>query len=166
MAFQRGYRINADGDPVNPGGRVLKGYANKDRKPPYRSISIKHTKCNQQVRLHVLAAIQKFGILAVSLSPQVRHLDGDHSNNKLSNIDLGTAQQNSMDRPAEQRLAHARKASASIQRKDWPEIENDRAVGMTYNQLAAKYKLSKGTLSYHFSFVSKHRAEAHRKTES
>ena len=160
-AYESGYRVNEDGKPVNPKGKVLSGYLS-DKPHSYRAISIKHDGRSRKVPIHVICAIQTFGIDAVANAPHVRHLDGNAHNNCPNNIGIGTASDNSMDQPPEVRASRARHASRSIRRKDWSDIESDKHAGMSYRQLASKYNMSKGTLAYHFSNTATHRSETNR----
>lgn len=162
LAYEKGYRINAEGVAVNPKGKTINGYANPNRRLSYVCLSIVSDGLKRNVGFHILQAIQKFGIDAVCNASQVRHLDSDHMNNRPENIGIGTASDNRMDMAPEKRLRLARIASAGMQRKDWGAIEADRSAGMSYQQLGKKHGVGKGALSYHFSKVSKHRAEKNR----
>ena len=162
-AYERGYRIKEDGSMINPKGKPVRGWIKRWRGMEYRHHTITIGSRSDGKRnhysfgFHRLAGLQKFGREEFIKDLHIRHLNSDSLDNSLANIGIGTASQNMMDKPKDQRVAIARIASSHIQRKDWPEIEADRKEGMSYRALAEKYGLSKGTLSYHFSMVSKHR---------
>jgi len=157
-AYRRGCRVTKHGVVENAQGKPLKVYDNS--RDGYFSFYQKHpvTKKWAPVWLHQLVALQKYGEERLG-DPKihVRHKDGNPKNNSFDNILLGTPSQNSLDKPKEVRRRIAEHASSFIQRKDWSQIEADRAAGMTYDQLAEKYSMSKGTLSYHFSKTGKRR---------
>lgn len=100
--------------------------------------------------VHRLAAWQKFGDEIFSWA-DVRHLDGDKTNNRPENLVLGTRSENMMDRDATDRVAHARKA-ARVQRKmtdkQVAQLRKDRVAGATYAVLMQKYGISKTAVSY------------------
>lgn len=82
---------------------------------------------------------------------EVRHLDGNPSNARPSNVALGTHKENMMDRSPDARTKTAIAASSARRRftdVEVSSIRSDRSDGLTYRQLGEKYSVSKSTLSY------------------
>lgn len=105
--------------------------------------------------VHKLAAYQKYGDLIFLPGMTVRHLDGDSSNNYLSNIAIGTMSENKLDMSYEKRYLAAlagNRESVKYTRK-YPDfvvecILSDRKSGYTYKDLCHKYQIPKSTLSW------------------
>ena len=153
LAFRKGYRVNTDGTVESASGknRNLQKCGTKRRLYYYKfNISLPDGS-KYPIKVHQLAAYQKYKSLIMDESIVVRHLDGNSLNNSLLNIAIGSHSENSMDRPKQHRVNHATKASFSNIRKDWGKIDADRKLGMSYRSLEKKYNVSKGTLSYHFN---------------
>lgn len=113
------------------------------------------------VFVHKLVAYQKFGDDAFAQGVMVRHLDGDSLNNRPSNILIGSASNNSMDRAAETRQKVAQlagRANGRYTEDEWLVIKQEREAGASYTYLNKKYGLSNGTLAYRFSKAAKSRA--------
>jgi hypothetical protein len=159
LAYQKGYHVLPGGEVETASGKIRKLSARHCSKPVYLRFNIRLSDCRatRPVMVHQLAAYQKFGEAAYMAAECVRHLNGDSHDNRLDNIELGTLSDNSMDRPEADRRAHAAKASAVNQRKDWDLIDADRSEGMGYASLARKYGISRGTLSYRYSKTGKRR---------
>jgi hypothetical protein len=148
-AYRKGYRVLDTGEVESPHGRILKPYPNPAGYLVFCIRLPKTRKCGR-VKVHRLAAYQKFGTLLFE-NECVRHLDGNPANNRPENIELGTLQDNMMDVAKEIRNSRSLKGARCIMRSDWDAIDEDRSKGMSYNALAEKYGLSKGTLSYHYA---------------
>lgn len=81
----------------------------------------------------------------------VRHLDNDPHNNALENIGIGTQKQNMYDRPAAERIAHAKKAARRRRKltdEQAVELRAEHEAGHGYTYLREKYGVSKSTVSY------------------
>lgn len=82
----------------------------------------------------------------------VRHKDNNCLNNLPDNILIGTHQDNMMDKPISARVSQAVRASTHIRvlsDEDVAAVKRDRANGLTYPELVAKYHLSgKGQAHY------------------
>lgn len=103
------------------------------------------------VMVHRLVAYQKFGEALFAEGIQVRHLDGNSKNFRESNIAIGTASENMMDRPATTRKRIA--VAAATQRRaltdaEVLEIRRRKRAGETLLTLAKEYDVQKSTLSY------------------
>jgi hypothetical protein len=104
-----------------------------------------------EILVHRLVAYQKFGDQIFDPGLVVRHLDGNQRNNCPSNLEMGTMSQNMLDRPAEVRLAHAKKAARarrSLSDAQVAQLRADHAAGIPYSRLMKKYGLAKSTVSY------------------
>ena len=114
-AYRKGYRV-IDGVPYNPEGQRLKiGYQDQ-RSYRRQRFSVKVGKETCHAYIHKLVAFQKFGFAMFADGVQVRHLDGDSMNNRDENIAIGTASDNMMDKPPEERVRLAVNASNSLRR--------------------------------------------------
>ena len=151
LAYQKGYHVLPSGEVKSPSGKILK----LNTAPRYLTFSLHWPGCSARrccVRVHQLAAYQKFGEAAYMAAECVRHLNGDSYDNQLYNIELGTIKDNYMDRPKE---AYRREKRDSKARRDWDLIDADRSEGMGYSSLNRKYGVSKGCLSYRYSKAGK-----------
>jgi len=149
-AFLKGYRTNDLGDVISPYNKKL---SCNESSWGYRKFTIRnHIGERVSIYAHRLTAYQKYGEAMFDEGIQVRHLDGNPSNNKPDNIALGTQSQNIMDRPEDARKESAKHASSFIIKHDADKIrliKQDRGMGMKYAELMIKYGItSKGTLSY------------------
>lgn len=147
-AVENGYTVDDGGCLINPKGKKPKtridntGYPTVTLGPVYDRMPIK---------VHRIAAYILFGEIIFDSKTHVRHLDGDKTNNKPSNLQIGTQSENMLDRPRKERLEHARRASTFNRKLTDQQVENlrkDRAVGLTYRQLCGKYGISKSQVSY------------------
>jgi hypothetical protein len=99
LAYEKGYMINNDGLLFSPKGKQMSPSYHKKGKLMYARFTFK----GQRVYYHHLAAYQVYGNIWLDSRLLVRHLDGDSTNNKLSNISLGNHRDNTMDIPSENR---------------------------------------------------------------
>ena len=113
-AFERGYRMDElTGEVISPDGnrRTLKLYGNQ-RYPSFTITAVVNgVKKSISFQVHKFAAYCYYGNAA--LNQHVRHLDADTLNIKKSNIALGSASDNEMDKPKHVRVATAKAARAS-----------------------------------------------------
>lgn len=143
-AYARGYRINPDGEVLNPKGAILRGGRNRDGYRWFRVL-----KTDPPIRIHRLQAFQKFGVAMFAPGLQVRHLDGNKENNRPENIAIGTASENQMDKPADVRLRAAFKAVDAARKHDHAEIVAHLNAGHSYQQTMERFGIrSKGTVSF------------------
>lgn len=170
IAHRKGYRVSEDGRVTNPRGNEIKGYVMRSRpwKGRYRYFSLYASddpilrKRSAPVKVHRLQAYQRWGDFAFADGLVVRHLDGDGLNNHIRNLALGSQSDNMMDRPAQERAAHALIAARSLRRfsdAEVCEIREDHRKGMSYNRLREKWACSKSTLSFILSAGAKRRAQ-------
>ena len=158
VAVRKGYRVLPSGEVQSPHGR-MRALTRQDRRGrPYVRFNITVPGTGTYpVFVHQLAAYQKFGEEALKDAACVRHLNDESTDNRLDNIELGNRRDNALDRPKEERQAHAQKASRKLSRKDWDAIDKDREAGAGYKELRAKYGVSLSTLSYRYSSTAKRR---------
>ena len=103
----------------------------------------------QNVPVHRLQAYQKFGDKIFESGTVVRHLDGNSLNNNFDNIEIGTQQENMMDIPTEQRIAHAKHAASTQIKHNADEIKQFHAKSCSYAKTMEYFGIkSKGTLFY------------------
>jgi hypothetical protein len=107
------------------------------------------------VEVHRLLAFEKFGEAAFAEGIQVRHLDNNSLNNSWDNIVLGTPTQNAMDRPKEDRQAHAALGNQQFTEEFIHQLRLDHTSGLGYKKLRAKYGIPLSTLSYYLSSKAK-----------
>ena len=146
LAHQKGYRI-VNGILIGPKHNKIKCSVCGG----YLTFRLWNGEKYGTVRVHHLAAYQKFGDKILSDDIEIRHLDGKKNNNCEENIDIGTASDNAFDQPKNVRLARAKHAASFNVIYDWVCIEKDRIAGMSYGKLMKKYDIkSKGSLTHHF----------------
>jgi len=116
----------------------------------YLRFSIKIGGRSENVKVHHLMALQKFGDRFLYSGLQVRHLNGNEFDNSRVNIELGTGIDNSGDKDRETILRTVRIAGRARRRfsdEQIVEIRTLRTAGWTYPRLAKKFKCSKSTIS-------------------
>ena len=101
-------------------------------------------------------AYQKYGDRIFEEEIEVRHLDGNSTNNSISNIEIGTKSDNETDRKKNiqsytSSILKRRKHSESLIEL----IKHDYKNGLGYRKLNKKYSIPFSTLSYYLSNKSK-----------
>lgn len=141
-SYDKGYHVDKDGILYNESGKKI---VLTKTKSGYFSFNIR-VEGSKPTRsyVHKLQAYQKFGDVLFNDGVVVRHLNGNSMDNSYDNILIGTSQDNSLDRPKEQRIL-----SASNPIYNHNDIINDRNNGLTYKEIMDKYDIpSKGTISF------------------
>jgi hypothetical protein len=150
-AYEHGYRITTDGKVISPEGKELSQRPDKNGYFRFGGFRLPGFRQTWSVAVHQLVAYQKFGEHALYEEVHVRHLDGNCQNNSPINIDIGSINQNMMDKDPLVRK-RAAKIAASFNRKLTIDERNslilDRNNGMTYKLLMDKYGIAKSTVSY------------------
>lgn len=141
-ASKKGYYVTKDGEVISPLGRTLS--SKPVNKHGYHFFTFRLFGKRTVVMTHQLQAYQKFGNEMFREGIQVRHINGNPSDNSWDNIEIGTQSQNQMDIAREVR----RKRSSTSRKHNHATIIADRKEGMSYPQLMEKYGITKGTLSY------------------
>lgn len=143
-AYNKGYRINNNGDAINPGGKKLKARITGDG---YLAIGIRYNGSVYSVPCHRLMAYQKYGDLLFE-ADCVRHLNRNQFDNSCLNIEIGTNSENQLDVPREIRVAAAEKATP-IKYNNVKDIREYYAQCGSYKDTMEKFGItSKGTLYY------------------
>lgn len=150
-AHRQGYRITDGGVVLKPDGTACYVYDRNKRGLMYTHFNVRIDGKPTNAPAHRLQAYQKFGNALFHKGVVVRHLNGNSLDNSASNISLGTQKENAYDRDPEVRQAHAKKGAATLKKltpAQHKALLADRASGMTYKELMAKYGLAKSTVSY------------------
>ncbi len=153
QAYNKGYRVTESGSVVSPSGLVRKLRLRIRKTYRMLEFSINVMGSIVAIPVHRLAAYQKFKEKIAEPGMVVRHLDGDSTNNSQSNIGIGTASENSNDRPVIDRVRHARMAGSanSLPESVWTSVESDYKSGIGYKRLSRIYGIALSTLSYRLS---------------
>jgi len=149
IAWLKGYRVKED-------GRVFSHYGNKmsARIGPkgYRTFGVKHEGRTLTITVARLQAYQKFGEALFEEGQEVRHRNGNSTDDSYENILIGTRHENIMDRTPESRKAHAKHASSRMRRfndKEREEIREFHRKCKSYKKTMERFNISsKGTLHY------------------
>lgn len=146
LMYDKGYRIISDGNLVNPSGKIIHGGKNSKGYFTYKYKRM-------GLPLHRLAAYQKFGIKALQQPVEVRHLDGDSTNNTLENIAIGNHSENMNDINEKIRKKNGKNAgrhNSMLTKEDVKDIRYLREKRkFTYKRLLKLYPVtSKTALSY------------------
>jgi hypothetical protein len=120
---------------------------------PHVSIRSRTKDILQKVPVHRIVAYQKFGEALFEAGIQVRHLDGDKTNMRPTNIAIGTQMDNYLDMSEERRArlimaAHrAGQARRSFTRDEVRQIRAEYdSSGIGFNTLARKWNCAKSTM--------------------
>ena len=136
-ADNKGYDVKEDGTVISHRNNIISQGTNTNGYPYF---SIKMDGERVTVQTHQLLAYQKFGKELFEEGIEVRHLNGDKTDNRWENIDIGTHSENIMDQPKHVR-ARKSKAGEKVGDKEALEIrqrvENNQYT--TYQDLAEEY---------------------------
>lgn len=91
--YAKGYRVGEDGLMRNPKGNVV-GTKLADG---YHGYCYKYDGIYRLIYIHRMAMFQKVGVSLFQEGLVVRHLDDDKSNNRITNLALGTRKENARD---------------------------------------------------------------------
>lgn len=151
LAVKKGYHVDCNGNVFYKNKqRVLnKTKASNGRLGFKVRVLIKGENKLFTIPVHRLVAYQKFGNKIFKKNVHVRHLDGNHLNNKIDNIQIGTPSQNEMDKSSFVRMKTALRATSFMKKHNHKEIVLMRNKGMSYEEIM-KYTgiKSKGTISF------------------
>ncbi|HNC58641.1 MAG TPA: HNH endonuclease signature motif containing protein [Leptospiraceae bacterium] len=144
LLILRGYKIEKDGSVYSSTGKKLS--PNKNNKGYLQfsfSIMIKGKKKNRPVRVHRFQAYVKYGDAIFEDGIQVRHLNGNKSDNTWDNLELGTQSQNAADIPKEERSGTLKKLNLETVLKIKSDYKNK--IG-GYKKLSKIYNLHSMTI--------------------
>jgi len=143
-AYNKGYKINKEGNIINPKGKLLRGFTQEYKGYVCKYLNLRFENGFCTFSIHRLQAYQKFGESMFKRGMEVRHLNGDSLDNSWENIGIGTHSQNMMDISKEKRIRNA-----SNPKYNHTKIIKDRSSGMTYKEIMDKHGIkSKGTVSH------------------
>ena len=180
FAYQKGLRFDFETQELitSTGRRVKPKLYGGQRYPCYTIAVVKKERVS--FHMHKFAGFILFGESALKPGTHVRHLDGNRMNLSASNLALGTASENELDKPKELRsrkALHARNVQLSRGIKSSRQVISDAQaedVIRTYTALkktngrvpmghwiseAAKYKVTTSAvklIAYGFNFSSLH----------
>jgi hypothetical protein len=146
-AYSKGYKVLRSGILVTPSGLRTLGRLDDG----YMSFTVSTSTGKRRVRVHRLVAYQKYGEAAMGSGIVTRHKNNIPTDNRWSNILIGTNSDNMMDRPAEDRVDKARNAASYLRKltpKQVRDIRKKRKGGAKYSELCTEYSIRKSTLSY------------------
>jgi hypothetical protein len=144
IAYAKGYRVDKRGNCLNSNGDILSTFENKK----YIMFSIRHEGKMKKVRVHRMQAYQKFGDAIYKKGIDVRHLNGNPSDNSIDNIEIGTPSQNMMDKPKEERLRSAIFAASHLIQYDHFKVKEFYNESRSYKKTMEEFGIkSKSTLS-------------------
>jgi hypothetical protein len=151
-AFEQGFRVSDSGQVVSPNGttRLPHYCSKKPGQAPYGRVTVRIGDRRHAVSIHQLAAYQLWGDAAFADGIHVRHLNGDSTDNRPENLALGTAVENSMDRPESDRKRQALHAASHRRTLDHGRIQElltMRRSGASLLQCGKAFGLSKGQVS-------------------
>jgi hypothetical protein len=147
LAMERGYRVLPCGLVISPHrkseGETISGWNDRG----YIFFTIRSNGRFLKVSVARLQALQKFGeSLVYDAAMEVRHLNGNSSDNSESNIGIGTASQNAMDKAPNVRR---RVSSMANNKHDHAKIIEAHKLGMSYGRIMVEFGISsKGTVSF------------------
>jgi len=151
IAYRKGYRVSENGNILNPAGKELSLNAAPGK---YPTVTVTEDTISYNVPVHRLAAYCFFGKEVFRKGLHVRHLNGNVMDVRKSNLALGTASENSMDRPLYQRVNTAIKGRKSQKRPHNAKFSKDdiltmrkrRERGETLQAIATTYGVSRQTI--------------------
>lgn len=141
LANQKGYKVTKDGKVINKYNKQL--FTNNMNGYFFLCVRI-NTEKSINIAVHRLQAFQKFGEEIFKEKIEVRHLNGNSTDNSYDNIVIGSHYENMMDIPKEKRILNS--SNPIYCHKS---IIEDRKNGLTYKELCIKYNIkSKGTINF------------------
>lgn len=147
-AYARGYRVR-NGIVYSPYRKEpLKLDTNKDG---YRRFGINiESGDHVSIFVHQLVAYQKYGYKSFEKGIEVRHKNGDSTDNSDENILIGTSSENSMDKPPEIRMSLSINAAEKLRKFtdiEMNEIKEYYDETKSYKKTMTQFNItSKGTL--------------------
>ena len=147
IASEKGYYVTKEGDVYFNNRQRSLNFKSKNRR--YYCFNVKINGKATRIEVHRLQAYQKFGDKIFNKGIVVRHLNGDSTDNSFDNIEIGTNQDNSFDRPKEQRIESAKHAASFTKKYNYEEVYTFYLETKSYKQTMEKFGItSKNSLSY------------------
>lgn len=148
QAFYEGYRVNNNGEIINPRGKIIKSFLWwKNPKISYKRFNFRGCK----IQVHHLIAMQKFGIEWLFGELLVRHKNDNSLDNSIDNIILGTKSDNWYDMSEDKKekiiksTTKAHEARRLFSNEQIRTIRNSKDV-KTYKQLAIEFNCNIETI--------------------
>ncbi len=145
MLIKKGYFVSETGQAYSPKGDKIGFYHTNG----YEVVGVRLANKVKKVFVHRLQAYQKYGDALYSSGMEVRHVNGDRTDNSHSNILIGSHSENMQDIPEQVRIIKARYAASFLKK-----YNNDDVI-LFYNNCKSYKKTmehfnmtSKGTLHY------------------
>lgn len=140
IAAEKGYKSDDNGNIIGPREKPLKLW-----KMPsgYLAFSVKdyRGKCIN-IHLHRFLAYEIYGMQIYEPGTVVRHLDGNHLNNSLDNLAIGTQSDNIIDIPKHKRSEHGRTADRTKYTLDEIKVFKDYKEEHTLKQTIKHFDIS------------------------
>ena len=132
--YQDDYEISSHGRFRRKNGRMLSPWARNQH--GHLAVSLWHKNKQKTVYIHKLVALAFIGPQP-SEKNEIRHLDGDHTNNCASNLAWGTSLENSQDCKKHGRIRFGDyHKNTKIKDKDLPVIFDLKNKGYTQEKIA------------------------------
>lgn len=152
--FKKGYYVDYNGNIYNKNGRQLNGCIDKNKGYFYGFMI--YNKKKYHVYFHRFVAFMKFGNMLYCDRFEVRHLNGNKTDNSFHNIVLGSHSENMLDIPDDIRKKNGLNASLHSRKYttkyDDEEIKNIKCYyysSKSYVKTMNKFNISnKSTLFY------------------
>jgi hypothetical protein len=145
IAISKGFTVTEKGVLLNKKGKMVGYKSNRG----YMVHSIRIDKKYKQFSIHRLQAFQKYGNEMFEKGIEVRHKNGNETDNSFENILIGTHSQNIMDIPVDVRLRSAMTATSFVRKYERKEVKEFYSQNKSYTKTMAKFNISsKGTLHF------------------
>jgi hypothetical protein len=146
---ERGFTFNESGNIVKPDGNVMPSrVTGTDQRGYYHAVKVKDNGVSRPIPVHRFISYMKYGDTALRNKVQTRHLNGVSTDNTPSNIAIGSASDNAMDRNPDIRKTHSDIASSYIKKLSAEAVKDIRESEKPLSELARKYRVAKSTISY------------------
>lgn len=146
LAKEKGYTCDEDGNIYGLRGIKINPLLAPDRRKfTIRTDELTGERSTTTIPAHRFVAYCKYGDKLFEEGIVVRHLDGNVLNDSWDNLRLGTQSQNMMDRPKEDRIAHAKRAASFIRKytdEEEEKIYNFYLSCKSYKQTIEKFNVS------------------------
>lgn len=145
-AFIKGYYVDNNGNVYGPSGCMIGITTNKRG---YKYLTMKENGKSYYLSIHRFIALFKFGSRIYNEKLEIRHLDGNPSNNYFNNIEIGTHSDNMMDIPQQVRFNIGRNNPIKYQQDLVLKIRKYYNNCKSYKKTMLEFNISSpGTLRY------------------
>lgn len=144
-AYERGYRLDKNGNLFNPNGDRIYGYVSHKG---YVLFGIRINNISKNLPVHRLQAYQKFRDKIFEPGIVVRHLNNNKEDNSWDNIEIGTYKDNSSDNDKQFIKSVMREVGINNRVHDYDSVLECRESGMSYGEISKKFGISKSEVYY------------------